>query len=64
MSTDKLKQKKEELLGELSQNALNLFKWVRDHEHRNDWAEIKKAKGRPSPKQRIVEYVRELLPEM
>ena len=58
-----MKKQKEELLNTLSSEERKLFGWVLDHERRGDWHELKKAAGKPSPRLRIIDHVRELIPD-
>lgn len=58
-----LRDEKKKLLDALSPEELKLFEWVREREKRGDWSDLKKAVGKPSPRLRIVEYVRKLISE-
>ena len=56
-----VKKQQEDLLKTLSSEERKLFAWVREHERRGDWHELKKAVGKPSARLRIVDYVRKLI---
>ena len=63
-----VKAQQEKLLEQLNEQhaqGIKLFRWVQTHERRQDWATLKQSPGKPSPRLRIMEYVRDtLLPDV
>ncbi len=54
---------KRTVLEKLSADGRKLFEFVKTHERRKDWHVLQRGSGKPSPKLRVVDKVRELIPE-